>query len=319
MRLRPFAALSVAAVSAVLLAGCSGLGGPADPSPTSSGAADLCDAAVAPGDASNAVKVNGDVGTASTVTFTAPLDVSEVHATGVAEGTAARAKSGDLVSYALSAFDAATGTQLPDTPIGYEPGELLPAPISPDSPLASILGCGAPGERVVAAFPASGQTGAQVYIVDLLDIVPNKAWGEKQDAVEGMPTVKLAKNGAPTITIPKGDAPAETTLATLRQGDGATVQSGDQVRVQYTGVRWSDGKEFDSTWSKGGVPTAFATTGVVEGFKRALEGAQIGSQVLVVIPPKDGYGEGEINEKDLKGDTLVFVVDILGAQHPQAQ
>lgn len=38
-----------------------------------------------------------------------------------------------------------------------------------------------------------------------------------------------------------------------------------------------------------------------------------------MIPPKDGYGEGEINDKDLKGDTLVFVVDILGAQKTPAQ
>ena len=39
--------------------------------------------------------------------------------------------------------------------------------------------------------------------------------------------------------------------------------------------------------------------------------------MLVVIPPKDGYGEGDINANDLKGETLVFVVDIIGAQKAQ--
>ncbi|WP_148285558.1 FKBP-type peptidyl-prolyl cis-trans isomerase, partial [Microbacterium sp. B24] len=91
------------------------------------------------------------------------------------------------------------------------------------------------------------------------------------------------------------------------------------VLVQYTGVRWSDGKTFDSTWDKGGVPTSFTTTGVVPGFRKALEGQTVGSQVLVTMPPADGYGEGEINTNDLKGETLVFVVDILGAQTSAAQ
>ena len=50
---------------------------------------------------------------------------------------------------------------------------------------------------------------------------------------------------------------------------------------------------------------------------RFLEGQTVGSQVLVVIPPKDGYGEGDINANDLKGETLVFVVDIIGAQKAQ--
>jgi FKBP-type peptidyl-prolyl cis-trans isomerase len=86
------------------------------------------------------------------------------------------------------------------------------------------------------------------------------------------------------------------------------------VLVQYTGVRWSNGETFDSTWDKGGVPTSFSTTGVVTGFQKALEGQTVGSQVLVVMPPAEGYGEGEINSTDLKGETLVFVVDILGAQ-----
>jgi FKBP-type peptidyl-prolyl cis-trans isomerase len=103
----------------------------------------------------------------------------------------------------------------------------------------------------------------------------------------------------------------------LKKGDGATVQSGDTVLVQYTGVRWSNGETFDSTWDKGGVPTPFATTGVVTGFQKALEGQTVGSQVEVVMTPADGYGEGEINENDLTGETLVFVLDILGTQAPQ--
>jgi len=87
--------------------------------------------------------------------------------------------------------------------------------------------------------------------------------------------------------------------------------------VQYTGVKWSDGTVFDSSW-EAGAPTSFQTTGVVDGFRQALEGQTVGSQVVVVIPPAFGYGEGEINDADLKGETLVFVVDILGVEHAPA-
>ncbi|RZI86892.1 MAG: FKBP-type peptidyl-prolyl cis-trans isomerase, partial [Microbacterium sp.] len=100
-------------------------------------------------------------------------------------------------------------------------------------------------------------------------------------------------------------------------GDGYEVQAGDYVLMQYSGVRWSNGEVFDQTWGKS--PYTDATTKFVPGFQKALEGHKVGSQVLVVIPPVDGYGEGEINETDLKGETLVFVVDILGAQHVEAE
>ena len=62
--------------------------------------------------------------------------------------------------------------------------------------------------------------------------------------------------------------------------------------MHYTGVKWSDGTVFDSSW-EAGAPATFATTGVVEGFKQALEGQTVGSQVLVVIPPAFGYGAAE--------------------------
>ncbi|NKF33004.1 hypothetical protein HER21_42010, partial [Pseudomonas sp. BGM005] len=94
--------------------------------------------------------------------------------------------------------------------------------------------------------------------------------------------------------------------------DGPVVASGDLVTVQYRGVKWSDGSEFDSSWSRDAAPAQFPTTGVVTGFKAALEGQKVGSQVIVTMPPRDGYGEGEINENDLVGESLVFVVDILG-------
>ena len=120
------------------------------------------------------------------------------------------------------------------------------------------------------------------------------------------------------FTLPDQDftAPDTTQLAVLKKGDGPTVNPGDQVFVQYMGVL-PDGTEFDSSWSRG-EPSAFQTTGVVQGFQKALEGQTVGSQVIAVIPASEGYGDqaqGEIPANS----PLIFVVDILGTQRTPQQ
>ncbi|MEU2203276.1 FKBP-type peptidyl-prolyl cis-trans isomerase [Microbacterium oleivorans] len=315
MRLRPFAALSAVAVTALLLTGC-GSSDTAAPTPTGSAAADLCDAAAKSGEASDSVKVDGAVGSPSTATFSTPLEPKELQVTVLDEGDGPAVKAGEFVSYAMTAYSAEDGKEL--ATIGYEPGQFLPSQLSPDTVLGQVFGCGNVGKRVVAAFPASDTAQAEVYVLDLLGTVPTAAWGEPQAAPAGFPKVELAENGAPKITIPEGEEPpTQSEVATIKKGDGYTVQKGDYALIQYTGVRWSNGETFDSTWDKGS-PIAYPTTNYVQGFQKALEGQTVGSQVLVVIPPAEGYGEGKVNEADLKGETIVFVVDILGAQTPAA-
>ncbi len=292
MRIRPLAALSVAALSAMLLAGCSGAAPQA--SPTATAGADLCSAAAPSGAASEAVKVDGKAGEPATVSFTTPLDVTALQSTVVTKGTGDPIKSGDLISIALSAFDAATGEQIGT--LGYDSQTILPQQISPDSGLAQLVGCAAPGTRIVAAFPATEDAGAQVYVVDLLGVVPPAAWGDPQPPVAGMPTVKLADDGSPTVTLPKGDMPTAFSKATLKKGDGPVVAAGDTVLVQYHGVSWNTGKVFDESWGK--KPLSFTVgSGVVQGFSDAVTGETVGSQVIAVLPPSAAYGEGDINDE----------------------
>ncbi len=318
VRSRPFIALSLAAAAAFVLAGCaSGTPDATSSTPASTASADLCSAVVASGAATDAVTVEGEFDKPATATFTAPLTVDTLQAKVITEGTGTATKAGDLITYALTAFDAQTGQQVGDA--GYT-SALLPTQIEASSALGKMFGCAAPGTRVVAAFPAQdGQSGAQVFVVDLLDnSTPSKAWGQDQDPQAGFPTVALADSGEPTITLPGGDAPTDVAIETLKRGDGATVADGDTVLVQYTGVKWSDGSVFDSSWTRG-APASFATNQVVPGFSQALVGQTVGSQVLVVIPPAFGYGEASAdNSAPLAGETLVFVIDILATQAPSA-
>ena len=78
---------------------------------------------------------------------------------------------------------------------------------------------------------------------------------------------------------------------------------------------WRTGKVFDSSWSRNEPLTTVIGEGqVIKGWDTGLVGQTVGSRVLLVIPPADGYGTAGASTAGIKGtDTLVFVVDILAA------
>jgi len=313
VRIRLAAALSAVAATALLLSGCAGAASPsASPSPSASSSC-LLDAK--PGKASDAVKVDGE-GKDLKVTVPSGTDVdagTAVERTVVEKGDGKNVVAGDLVSVQYRIVNAADSTVLDSSSRGVD--DQLPVLLDPNqqSLFVAALECQPLGSAVVLALPGKllgdGQKAIVVYAKST-KALPTVATGKDVAPVSGMPTVKLDKDGAPEITIPKSDAPTETTIANLKQGDGPTVASGDYVIVQYRGVTWADGKEFDSSWKRK-APAQFQTTGVVTGFKKALEGQKVGSQVLVVIPPADGYGD-KASGSIPANSTLVFVVDILG-------
>ncbi|MFY9712139.1 MAG: FKBP-type peptidyl-prolyl cis-trans isomerase [Microbacterium sp.] len=309
MRKRPLIVLSTVAAATLLLAGCAGSPAPESsktPEPESACALDA-----KAGATSDAVVVDGD-GADAKVTVPADAPFADVERTVIGEGDGDEVTVGDLVSVRYQIVDAATGTVLDSSARG-EDGLL---PILMDTNQSSLfvaaLECNPVGSQIVLALPSSvlgeGASNIVVY-AEAVEELPTVATGEPVEPTEGMPTVKLDDDGAPTITIPDGDAPAETKVALLKEGDGPVVGAGDLVVVQYLGVKWSDGKEFDSSWSREATPTQFQTSGVVTGFRVALEGQKVGSQVIVTMPPKDGYGASAGHE--LEKESLVFVVDIL--------
>jgi len=321
-------ALTATATAALLVSGLAACSS-GSPEPTSSAtpAANACQN-LKSGDTSKSVKVTGDYRAAPKVTIPAPLKATDMERTVVITGKGAEAKGGSNVDIALAAYNGTTGKEL-TTAQGFD--GTAPATIQVDDKayvpgLVRAVECLHVGSRVVLTSPAKAAFGNQdlsklsltdkdsvVFVADVVDIPPTpptRATGAPVAPQAGFPTVKLnAKTGEPNITVPKADPPTETKIAVLKQGDGETVQPGDTVTVQYKGVLWKNGKMFDSSWSRG-EPATFQTTGVVVGFKKALEGQKVGSQVIAIVPPADGYGaqgSGEITATD----TMVFVVDIL--------
>ncbi len=313
--------LSVLAIAAFAfsLAACS-----------SSPSADGC-TPTASGSNSSKVTVTGKFGAAPTVKFANGLSTKETERSVVIDGKGEVAKANGTVEVDYTAYDGASGKKIDSTK--YEKGATTAFQLKESSILPGMikgLKCSPAGSRVVTvippadAFKAAGSEGlgvkgtdSLIFVFDVVKVtapvsVLPKANGAAQPAVSGLPTVKLAAKGEPTITVPKADAPTKLTIEDLKKGTGKTVKAGDTVTVHYTGVVWATGKTFDSSWTRG-TPASFATTAVISGFGKALVGQKVGSQVIAVIPPADGYGaKVPPNQTDITPtSTLVFVVDIL--------
>jgi len=319
VRLRPLAVLSTVVVSAFVLSGCAGTPeGASTPEPSSS-ASTQCLVDAKPGKGSDAIKVTGE-GLDAKIEVPKDTTFDDVQRTILKKGDGDDVHAGDLISVRYQVVEADTGTVVETSERGAD--GVLPMLLDPANAQKQIVDstqspvfiaaaeCAPVGSEMVLALPGQeGQSGIVVYM-QTLEKLPTTAPGKAVDAPAGMATVKLAKDGEPAVSIPGGDAPTATKIGLLKQGEGPKVGSGDLVTVQYLGVKWSDGTEFDSSWSRDAAPTQFPTTGVVTGFRKALEGQQVGSQVLVEIPPAEGYGASKGHE--LEKETLVFVIDILG-------
>jgi len=157
-----------------------------------------------------------------------------------------------------------------------------------------------------------------VLVVDVLGSY-NKTAGahgaQKAVTGTGLPTIGTASAGtAPAVHIPQTAPPATLQVQTLIQGTGPVVKKGQLLIAQYEGVIWRTGKVFDSSWKRSS-PTGFQIGAgqVIKGWDTGLVGKRIGSRVLLVVPPADGYGSTGSSQAGIKGtDTLVFVVDIVG-------
>jgi peptidylprolyl isomerase len=87
------------------------------------------------------------------------------------------------------------------------------------------------------------------------------------------------------------------------------------IEVKDAGIVWATGRQFESSWASGTRSTVEIGTGqTLDGWDQGLVGQTVGSRVLLVVPPYEGYGAGGSPKLGIgSNDTLVYVVDILDA------
>ena len=280
----------------------------------------------------SAVTVEGtDAAKAPTVKVDTPLEVTRTESQVVSEGDGAAVTAEDLVSIQAMIVNGRDGKVAHSTwetgAVGLDLGaEDLFASFRSQLPGKKV------GSRVLITSTPTDAFGDQgnetlgvkaddpvVFVVDLVSAakVLEEAEGTAVAPKKDLPTVTMNEGKPATITVPKGvKAPTKTVVQPLVEGKGAQVEDGQTVRVAYTGALWRNGEVFDSSANRPEQPYFDFPLGqgqVIKGWDAGLKGQKVGSRVLLVIPPADGYGAAGSGDKIKGDDTLVFVVDVLAA------
>jgi peptidylprolyl isomerase len=116
----------------------------------------------------------------------------------------------------------------------------------------------------------------------------------------------------PTVTPPSGPAPSKLVVKDFIRGTGAEAKAGGSVTVNYVGVLYNGGKEFDASW-KHGEPSTFPLGGVIPGWSQGIPGMKVGGRRELIVPSALAYGPQGRPPTIPPNAPLVFVVDLLGA------
>lgn len=315
---RARAAVALAAAATLTLSAC-GSDEPSQAESTATGVVDQVE--VTPGTDKAAPKITLEDKTVS-------VEKTEVKT--VKEGKGAPVGEDDIVVLDIALFNGKDGKALEGTetysaePLAFDLGNPQMIPGLRRGILGQKVGSTATavippaemfGEAGNTQLGVSG-TDSVVMVVDVKGTMLKEAKGKEAKPKKGLPTVKYSTDKPATFTMPKGKAPAETQVETLIAGDGEKVAKGDTVYVSYTGALWKNGKVFDSSKEEGRrpFPVTLGQGQVIKGWDEGLVGTRVGDRVLLVVPPKDGYGAtGSQDGSITKDDTIVFVVDVLGA------
>ena len=163
-----------------------------------------------------------------------------------------------------------------------------------------LLGCGNDGGE-------SAATDSSTEIPTSIEIVPTPTPAGDVDNADL--SVK------PLVTIPPSSPPTELLIEDLVVGSGSPVGVGDFLIMDYVGVSYSTGLQFDASWDRGSpFPFELGAGRVIQGWDQGIVGMSVGGRRSLTIPPELAYGENGSGSGSIgPNETLVFVVDLIAS------
>lgn len=273
-----------------------------------------------------AVDVSGEPGSSPEVEWADEMAASELEIEVLVQGDGVELAQGDQAFVHLYVGNGFTQEEVLNTYDGAQP-EVLTVSEELTPAIADAMEGRSVGSRVAAAAPPEDAFGDQgnpqlgignqdsvLFIVDILGQVRAEVDGEQVEEPGGPVPRLVTQEG----TITRLDfPPALKGTGTLQkrvlvEGDGEPVGKESFIAVRYLGQVLGTSRPFDESYSAA-EPTVVNINGVVQGWTRGLQGVPAGSRVVLVIPPKLGYGEQGQPDAGITGeDTMVFVIDVLG-------
>ena len=162
----------------------------------------------------------------------------------------------------------------------------------------ALAGCGGDEFDQTVTVPEGADAGAAATATPAAEATP-----------EGSKNLKETDK-KPLIEVPDGDPPKKLQVKDIVVGKGKAAKKGDEVSVQYAGVAYSTGKEFDASWNRGEPFTFTIGQGVIEGWSKGVVGMKEGGRRQLTIPGDLAYGPAGSPPDIGPDETLVFVIDL---------
>ncbi|MBG6184415.1 peptidylprolyl isomerase [Arthrobacter sp. CAN_A214] len=263
---------------------------------------------------------------APTVEFDTPLDVTGTAVKTVIEGDGEEIEANQQITFHAVFLNTEDGAVVGDTYSGGEPQPLAVDDLlkEQDAELHDVLVGTKVGAQVAYTRPMEtvegqpeGTADQQLIVLKVLSAEdlppePEVLAPEEVQTLEDegkLPTFTFGEDGAPQIAIPDNEPSEDLVVQVLEEGAGEVVTEADTITANYSGWRWEDGENFDSSYSRG-EPTEFPLTGVIRGWTEGLSGQKVGSKVMLEIPAAWAYGDPA--QQGAPAGALVFYVEITG-------
>jgi len=110
--------------------------------------------------------------------------------------------------------------------------------------------------------------------------------------------------------VPAEPAPTELKTEDLKVGKGPAAKLGDNIEVNYIGLTYSDGKQFEASWDNGQtVSFDLVEGGLIDGWVKGIPGMKVGGRRQLIIPSEMAYGDNPQGGRP--AGALVFIVDLV--------
>ena len=271
------------------------------------------------------VHVSGAVGTSATVKFDGKITDSSSTTKVLSTGDGAKLGVGDSAVIHTVLADGSTQKTVENTYTEKRPALVTVTSQTPQLFRDALVGKTV-GSRVLVYAPASqvfngtpdpssgiGSNDVLAVVVDIVDQPLTGPDGSTHQPPAWAPKIQTDSKGVSGLDFagtPKPDGRLH--VAVLRKGTGATVKKGQLLGVKYFGAVYKGKKPFDQNFDGAPVGFPIGVQQVVPGWDKTLVGQKVGSEVVLQIPPEDGYGK-KAQQNIPANSTLYFVVDILSA------
>jgi peptidylprolyl isomerase len=124
----------------------------------------------------------------------------------------------------------------------------------------------------------------------------------------------VAQRDRPKVEVPDGPPPKQLEVEDLTEGTGVAAKDGDLVEINFIGVTYKGGKEFENSWDRKD-PLFFriGAEEVIRGWEQGLEGMKVGGRRELTIPPQLSF-KGVRPEGVDPDETVVYVIDLIKAE-----